>query len=145
KPGMTLGPFGQDYTRNITWAEQAKAWNTYLARCSYLLQQGRYAADVAYFYGEGAPATVPFWEPLSPALPAHYGTDFINADVLLHYASVREGRLTLESGMSYKAIAIPQDMHALTLPVLRKLRDLVEGGVVLIAPKPEYSPSLSDG
>jgi hypothetical protein len=145
KPGMTLGPFGQDYTRNITWAEQAKAWNTYLARCSYLLQQGRYAADVAYFYGEGAPATVPFWKPLSPALPAHYGTDFINADVLLHHASVNEGRLTLESGMSYKAIAIPQDMRALTLPVLRKLRDLVEGGVVLIAPKPEYSPSLSDG
>ena len=29
---MTLGPFGQHYTRNITWAEQAVAWNTYLAR-----------------------------------------------------------------------------------------------------------------
>jgi hypothetical protein len=36
KPGMTLGFFGQHYTRNITWAEQAVAWNTYLARCSYL-------------------------------------------------------------------------------------------------------------
>ncbi len=145
KPGMTLGPFGQDYTRNITWAEQAKAWNTYLARCSYLLQQGRYVADVAYFYGEGAPATVPFWKPLSPALPTHYGTDFINADVLLHHASVRDGRLTLDSGMSYKVIAIQQDTHALTLPLLRKLHELVERGVVLIAPKPEYSPSLSDG
>lgn len=145
KPGMTLGPFGQDYTRNITWAEQAKVWNTYLARCSYLLQQGRYVADVAYFYGEGAPATVPFWKPLSPALPTHYGSDFINADVLLHHASVRDGRLTLDSGMSYKVIAIQQDSHALTLPMLRKLREFVEGGVVLIAPKPEYSPSLSDG
>jgi hypothetical protein len=145
KPGMTLGPFGQDYTRNITWAEQAKAWNTYLARCSYLLQQGKYVADVAYFYGEGAPATVPFWKPLTPALPTHYGSDFINSDVLLHHASVRDGRLTLDSGMSYKALVVPQDVHALTLPMLRKLRDLVEGGVVLIAPKPEHSPSLSDG
>ncbi|MGA9719303.1 MAG: glycosyl hydrolase, partial [Acidobacteriaceae bacterium] len=145
KPGMTLGPFGQDYTRNITWAEQAKVWNTYLARCSYLLQQGRYVADVAYFYGEGAPATVPFWKPLSPALPTHYASDFINADVLLHHAGVRDGRLTLDSGMSYKVIAIQQDSRALTLPMLRKLRELVEGGVVLIAPKPEYSPSLSDG
>jgi hypothetical protein len=145
KPGMTLGPFGQDYTRNITWAEQAKAWNTYLARCSYLLQQGRYAADVAYFYGEGAPATVPFWKPLSPALPSHYGSDFINADVLLHHASVRDGRLQLESGMSYKALVVPQDTRSLTVPMLRKLREFVQGGVMLIAPKPEYSPSLSDG
>ena len=29
--------------------------------------------------------------------------------------------------------------------MLRKLREFVEGGVVLITPKPEYSPSLSDG
>ncbi|HSU68597.1 MAG TPA: glycosyl hydrolase, partial [Tepidisphaeraceae bacterium] len=52
KPGITLGYFGQHYSRNITWAEQAIAWNTYLARCSYLLQQGKPIADVAYFYGE---------------------------------------------------------------------------------------------
>jgi hypothetical protein len=41
KPGMTLGYYGQHYSRNITWAEKAVAWNSYLARCSYLLQQGK--------------------------------------------------------------------------------------------------------
>jgi len=30
-PGLALGPFGQWFTRNETWAEQAKAWITYLA------------------------------------------------------------------------------------------------------------------
>ena len=145
KPGMTLGPFGQDYTRNITWAEQAKAWNTYIARCSYVLQRGKYVADVAIFYGEGAPVTVPFWKAAAPALPKHYGYDYINADVLLHHATARDGRLALDGGMTYKAIVIPDDIDALSLPLLRKLRDLVQAGVTLIAPKPLRSPTLSDG
>jgi hypothetical protein len=49
KPGMTLGFFGQHYGRNVTWAEQSLAWNTYLARCSYLLQQGLFVGDLAYY------------------------------------------------------------------------------------------------
>ena len=61
-----------------------------------------------------------------PHCRTHYGSDFINADVLLHHASVRDGRLTLDSGMSYKVIVIPQDTHALTLPMLRKLREFVK-------------------
>ncbi len=91
RPGMTLGPFGQDYTRNITWAEQAKAWNTYLARCSFLLQQGKPVSDVAYFYGEDAPATVPFWKKDDPALPPHYDTDFVNADVTVAWRDGERG------------------------------------------------------
>ena len=37
---------------NETWADQAGVWISYLARSSYLLQQGRFAADVVYYYGE---------------------------------------------------------------------------------------------
>ena len=51
-PGLTLGPCGQWFNRNETWAEQANVWTKYLARNSFLLQQGRFAADVLYFYGE---------------------------------------------------------------------------------------------
>ncbi len=52
-PGLSLGVFGQWFNRNETWAEQARPWIDYLARCSYLLQQGRFGADVLYFYGRG--------------------------------------------------------------------------------------------
>ncbi len=45
-PGMTLGPFGQWFNRNETWAEQAKPWIDYLARTSFLLQQGHFGADL---------------------------------------------------------------------------------------------------
>lgn len=143
KPGITLWMFGQHYTRNITWAEQAVAWNTYLARSSYLLQQGKFAADLAYFYGEGAPATVPYWKDMRPAVPAGYSYDYVNADVLLNDMSVANGRLVLRSGMSYRALVLPEDGDQLTAPVARKLRDLVSAGAIVIAPRPRQSPSLS--
>jgi hypothetical protein len=145
KPGMTLGHFGQHYTRNITWAEQAVAWNTYLARCSYLLQQGKPVSDVAYFYGEDAPATVPYWKKIDPEQPAHYDFDWVDADVLLHGATAAPGRLQLASGMSYRLLVLPNDLHMLSLPLLRNIHALVAQGAVLLGPKPVASPSLADG
>jgi hypothetical protein len=145
KPGMTLGHFGQHYTRNITWAEQAVAWNTYLARCSFLLQQGKPVSDVAYFYGEDAPATVPYWKTIDPAQPANYDFDWVNADVLLHGSSATPGSLHLASGISYRLLVLPNDLHMLSLPILQKLLALVNQGAVLLGPKPTGSPSLADG
>ncbi len=145
RPGMTLGPFGQDYTRNITWAEQAKAWNTYLARCSFLLQQGKPVSDVAYFYGEDAPATVPYWKKDDPALPIHYGFDFVNADVLLHGATANAGQLHLASGAAYRLLVLPSDQRLISLPLLRSIHSLVQQGATLLGPKPGGSPSLGDG
>jgi alpha-L-rhamnosidase len=145
RPGMTLGPYGQDYTRNITWAEQAVVWNTYLARCSYLLQQGKPYSDVAYFYGEDAPATVPFWKKIEPALPAHYGADFVDADVLLHGATAAPGHLRLASGTTYRLLVLPADLQMLSLPLLRSIHTLVAQGAVLLGQRPIGSPSLADG
>ncbi len=143
KPGITLGPFGQHYTRNITWAEQAVVWNTYLARCSYLLQQGLFVGDLAYYYGEGAPVTVPFWKKVRPEPPAGHAYDYVNTDVLLNRMSVKDGRIVLPDGMSYSVLVLPQDVDRLTLPVVRKLRDMVAAGATLVAPRPGHSPSLS--
>ena len=145
RPGMTLGPFGQDYTRNITWAEQAVAWNTYLARCSFLLQQGKPVSDVAFFYGEDAPATVPFWKKIEPALPRHYDFDFVNADVLVHGATATPGKLRLASGMEYRLLVLPSDLHMISVPLLRAIHTLVDQGAVLLGRRPEGSPSLGDG
>jgi hypothetical protein len=59
-PGLGLGPFGQWFTRNETWAEEAGPWVSYLARSSYLLQQGHFGADILYFYGEDSNVTAIF-------------------------------------------------------------------------------------
>jgi hypothetical protein len=57
--------------------------------------------------------------------------------------SVKDGRLVLPDGMSYRALVLPEDVDRLTLPVLRKIRDLVAAGAVVVAPKPRRPPSLT--
>jgi len=59
KPGNTM--VGTHIHRNITWAKQAEPFMTYLARQSFLLQQGLFVADLAYLLNEGAPSTMPIW------------------------------------------------------------------------------------
>jgi hypothetical protein len=143
KPGITLAVFGQHYTRNNTWAEPAVAWNTYLSRCSYMLQQGLFVGDLAYYYGEGAPATIPFWKKVRPEPPAGYSHDYVDTTVLLTRMSVKDGRIVLPDGMSYRVLVLPENVDRLTPPVLRKIRDLVADGATVVAPRPKGSPSLA--
>jgi hypothetical protein len=143
-PGLTLGPFGLWFNRNQTWAEEATPWVTYLARCSYLLQQGHFGADVAYFYGEEGPLTAVFgWAPIGNA-PEGYGFDFVNSDVILHELSVKDGRLVTPGGTSYRILFLGGRSQRMTLPVLRKIGELVEEGTVLVGERPMDSPSLTD-
>ncbi len=142
-PGLTLGPFGQWFNRNETWAEQAGAWTDYLARSSYLLQQGRFAADVIYFYGEDSNLTAIF-DQKSPDVPAGYGFDYINADGLIHELSVADGRITTKSGMNYRVLALDPYSKHMSLPVLRGIYKLVEQGAVVSGEKPTDTPSLAD-
>ena len=142
KPGNTM--VGTHINRNITWAEQAKPLMTYLSRASYMLQQGTYVADVAYLLNEGAPSTMPFWGAgLQPALPEGYSFDYINADVLLNRIKLNEGgRLTLPDGLNYGVLVLPET-NEMTLPVLKKLRQLVADGATILGPKPLKAPGLS--
>ncbi len=143
-PGLGLGPFGQWFTRHETWAELARPWTTYLARSSYMLQQGRFVADVLYFYGEDSNITALFGDRL-PDVPEGYGFDFVNADALLNRVSVAAGKLTTPSGMSYRLLVLdPGNARHMSLAALRKIRDLVEGGAAVAGPKPVDSPSLAD-
>lgn len=142
KPGNTM--VGTHINRNITWAEQAQPFMNYLARTSYMLQQGRFIADVTYLLNEGAPATMPFWGAgLRPAPPEGYDFDYVNTDVLLSRMSVDgEGRIVLPDGMSYRLLVLPE-IDRMTLPVLRKIRELVRNGATVLGPKPLRSPSLA--
>ena len=143
KPGLALGPFGQWFTRNETWAEQAAPWISYLARSCFLLQQGHFAADVAYFYGEDSNLTALFGKK-GPEIPPGYNFDYFNADALIHKLSFTDGQLATQSGMRYRLLALDPHSQHMSLPVLRKIRDLVQSGAILVGPKPTDTPSLSD-
>jgi hypothetical protein len=142
-PGLGLGPYGQWFTRHETWAEQAKAWTGYLSRSAYMLQQGRYVADILYYYGEDSNITALF-SGNPPPIPAGYNFDYVNADALLRMVRVTNGRITTASGMSYRVLALDPNSQHMPLSVLRKIRDLVGAGAVVVGSKPIESPSLAD-
>jgi hypothetical protein len=142
-PGATLGPFGQWFTRHETWASEARPWISYLARSSYLLQQGHFVADIVYLYGEDNNITNLFGR-APPPIPAGYNFDYINADALIHVLSVKDGKLTTPSGMQYRLLALDPSTQRMSLPVLRKIRDLANGGAIVVGPRPTLTPSLAD-
>jgi hypothetical protein len=138
KPGNTM--VGTHFNRNITWAEQAKPFVDYLTRTQYLLQEGRFVADIAYYLGEDIPAAVPYWEKLRNEAPAGYDYDFVNTEILQRF-EVENGELVLPSGMRYKLLVLPE-RTTMTPQVLAKIEELLRKGAIIVGPKPEKSPSL---
>ncbi len=140
KPGNSM--VGTHIHRNITWAEQAAPFVTYLSRNSFMLQQGNFVADIAYYLGEGIPSSVPYWKKIKPEPPVGYDFDFLGTDILLDDALVKDGKIVLRSGMSYEVLVLPET-HEMTLPVLKKIKELVSQGATIVGPKPIKSPSLA--
>jgi hypothetical protein len=143
EPGLTLGRYGLWFNRNETWAEEAGPWVEYLARSSYMLQQGRFAADILYFYGEDSNLTAIFADK-APDIPDGYGFDYINADALIHELSATSGRITTHSGMNYRLLVLDPYSKHMSLPILRAIHKLVEQGAVVTGEKPTDTPSLAD-
>jgi hypothetical protein len=142
-PGLGLGPYGQWFTRHETWAEQALPWTTYLARSSFMLQQGKFVADIIYLYGEDNNITALFGTRL-PDIPKGYNYDFVNADALLNVINVNKGQITSPNGMSYHLLVLDSSACYMSLPVLRKIHDMVNSGAFVTGPRPISTPSLTD-
>ncbi|HKW30884.1 MAG TPA: glycosyl hydrolase, partial [Verrucomicrobiae bacterium] len=138
-PGMTMGPWGIHFERTETWWSQGKPWIDYITRCEFLLQQGRAVEDAAYFDGQSAPVEM---RAGNPPLPAGYDYDAVDADVLRHGVTVKDGRITLASGANYAVLILPPDDRNLTPPMLQCLGNLVRAGATVVGPRPQHSPSL---
>ena len=142
KPGM------QDYdifNRQSTWWPLADGFIGYMGRAQTLLQKGDFVADVAYFVGEGATRFVPGKAFLNPALPPGYDYDGINAEVLQTRANVKDGRLVLPGGPSYRYLVLcdPQCV-TMTATTLKTIRHLVEAGMTLVGKRPRQTPGLGN-
>ena len=140
---------GTHINRNITWAEQASPFMTYIARVSFMLQQGNPVADLPDLLPEGAPSTMPFWAQgycphRRPATTTTISTPTFFSTTL---ASPRtagihiEGSSALPDGMSYRVLVLPP-IAQMTPEVLHKLHDLVAAGAVIVGSRPKSSPSL---
>lgn len=138
KPGMTMGPFGVHYERTETWWEQTRPWHEYLARCNYLLQQGLFVADICYLQTENSPSS----GGMSHFARTAYDFDGCSPEVVLTRMQVRDGRLVLPDGMSYRILVLPPG-DTMTPELLAKIKELVEAGATVVGPRPVKSPSLS--
>jgi hypothetical protein len=165
KPGYEFCA-GQHWTPNITWWEQSKPFFTWLARCQYMLQQGKFVADVCFYLGERAPALAPPKYTI-PSLGPGYDCDYSNAEVLLTRMQVKDGRIVLPDGMQYRLLVLqnctspspeicrevsryqklavsPVPSNEMSVEVIEKIRQLVLDGATITGPPPEHSSGLKN-
>ena len=126
---------GTKFGHTLTWWPMADGWLGYLARCQYMLRQGKFVGDFAYLQNEDIPSFVVAPPNQVPACPAGFEYDAINAEVLLTRVSAQKGRLMLPDGMSYRYLVLPAAPDAILLPAtLKKINELAAAGVPVLGP-----------
>src|SRR6202000_378504 len=138
-PSLTANPgyvyvAGTHYEPGVTWWDEAGAFNTYLARCSFLLQQGKFVADALFYHGDNIGhgeqrKTIP------PTLGEGYDHDNCNSEVLLTRTSVQDGRIVLTDGMSYHVLVLPNH-QPMPLEDLKQIAALVDAGATIVGSPP---------
>jgi hypothetical protein len=136
RPGVIW--WGVYHQRNQTWWELSPAFHQYLARCQFLLQQGLFVADVCYLLPEASPQTF-----VPPYDRSKFNYDGCTPEAVLTRMAVKDGRLALPDGMSYRLLVLPK-LSTMTPTLLRRIRQLVEDGATIVGPRPLRSPSLQD-
>ncbi len=143
-PGLSLAIFGQYFNRHESWAEMARPWIDYIARSSFLLQQGTNVADIAYFHGEEAPLTALYAQAPLADVPVRHAYDFVDAAALADTLSVESGDLVSPAGARYRALYLGGTTQRMTLATLRRIATLVDQGATVIGTAPTGSPALGD-
>jgi hypothetical protein len=138
-PGINAH-FGNEFNRKNTWFSQLDVFTQYLKRTNFMLQQGLNIADVAYFIGEDTPKMTGITD---PALPVGYQFDYMNAEVIETYMTVKDGLITLPHGTQYRILVLPK-LETMRPELLAKIRQLVHDGAVVLGPAPMRSPSLQN-
>jgi len=134
---------GSHLNPKVTWWEKSAPFFSYIDRCQFLLQQGNFRADVLYYYGDH----VPNFTQHKGTDPAHcqpgYDYDVITAEALIERATVKDGKISLPDGMNYRVLVLP-DRDQSSLPVLKKISELVKAGAIVIGPKPARGETLEN-
>lgn len=126
RPGLTHRRWGQHFNRHQTWWSFSKPYFDYVARCQFLLQQGRRVVDVACLYHEGAPLN---FNDMRFELPPGHDYDFCSPEIVQRM-EVKDGRIHLPTGVNYRYLVLPRSGR-LTLPTARKIDELRRAGATI--------------
>jgi hypothetical protein len=134
-----MGIPGQEYfagthvNPQVTWWNHSYPLMQYINRCQYMFQQGRFVADVLYYYGDHVPNIARLKEDDPAGVLPGYDYD-ITDEVILAKLKVLGGRIQIPGGPSYHLLAMP-DHGVLSLEALEKMNELLrQGGTVLCPP-----------
>jgi hypothetical protein len=143
KPGWVYHA-GTHFGPNETWWPLVGPFLDYLARCSWMLRQGLFVADVCYYYGERGYNFGPEKTSASDlGIPPGYDFDAINTHALLTRLTVKNGKWTLPDGLSYSVLCLPAQAD-LDAEVLERIGQGVQQGAILCGPRPRRATTLSN-
>lgn len=141
---------GTHINPRVTWWPEAPAFLDYLARCQFLLRQGKFVADVCCYTGDNPylhwGRAARWADRPSLALGKGYSYDLLNTDVLLTRAKVNKGGdLVLPDGMRYRLLVVDLVDTAVPVEALRRINQLADAGarIVLGHRRPDRTPGLS--
>lgn len=141
--------------QNVWWNYYPKLAE-YIARCSYLLRQGDFVADIALYSplaNQWALNVLNMrkwtrefdWGELGGLLISNgYNYDLVNDDVLQNLANVVDGKIKIRN-MEYKVLILP-NVETIPLKTLEFIEKYVDMGGIVIALEriPEKSTGLHD-
>lgn len=141
--------------QNVWWKYYPKL-SEYIARCSYLLRQGDFTADIALYSPLANQWAINVinprkwtrefeWGELGGLIVSNgYDYDLVNDDVLQNRAKFESGNITVQK-MNYKMLIVP-NVETLPLKTLEFIEKYVrQGGQVLFLERlPEKSTGVKD-
>ncbi len=140
-PGTSFGrKIGTPFLRGQTWWPYMNYFSTYLARCSYMLEEGRPVSDVLWYLGDEMghkpDQNYPF--------PNGFKFDYCNPDILLNRLTIKSGKIVSPEGLEYAMIWIPENKR-MRPETLECLYEFVKEGATIVAMPPKSIATLVGG
>jgi len=144
-----MGLPGQEYfagthvNPQVTWWDQSGPFIDYMHRIQSVVQEGKFVADVLYYYGDHVPNVFPFKHSDPAGVMPGFDYDVCDETIFLQLV-VKDGKVLVPGGVEYRVLVLP-DHRVLSLAVLEKLEELVQDGATVLGHRPEKQISLVGG
>ncbi|MDR0394845.1 MAG: glycoside hydrolase [Tannerella sp.] len=144
-----MGLPGQEYfagthiNPQVTWWNESAPFIEYMHRTQFIVQNGKFIADVLYYYGDHVPNVFPYKHADPAGAMPGFDYDVTNEDILLKL-KIKDGKIVVPGGIAYEVLVLP-DHKVLSLAALEKIEELLQEGAHVIGYKPEHFISLTGG